>query len=97
MTYKKAREIGLFSFHAFFGRHSNRWRDCRTNLSNMLEVRPNGEDCKLVDDEMSECSRWIRGHDQAAADGTPFPKPSALQIQIDILEKWTKQVRARRK
>ena len=54
------------------------------------------EDCQVVEDEMTECSRWIRGHDQAAADGTPFPKPSGLKERIDTLENWTKQIRKRR-
>src|SRR5207253_153052 len=30
------------------------------------------DDCKTVDDAMTECSRWMRGHDHAPADGTPF-------------------------
>jgi len=34
------------------------------------------EDCKAVDDAMTECSRWIRGHDHPPADATPFPKPA---------------------
>jgi energy-coupling factor transporter ATP-binding protein EcfA2 len=54
------------------------------------------DDCKVVDDEMTECSRWIRGHDQAAADGTPFPKPSGLKERIDALEEWTKRIKKRR-
>src|SRR5262249_20939419 len=36
------------------------------------------EDCKTVEAAMSECSRWIRGHDHPAADGTPFPTPAEL-------------------
>lgn len=54
------------------------------------------EDCEAVEKEMTECSRWIRGHDQAAADGTPVPGPSELKARIDELEKWVKEIRQRR-
>ncbi len=54
-------------------------------------------DCKIVEDEMTECSRWIRGHDQAAANGTPFPKPASLRDRIDALENFTKEIKKRRK
>lgn len=53
-------------------------------------------DCKAVDAGMTACSRWIRGHDEAAADGTPFPKPDQLKKHIDDLEEWTKNIRKRR-
>lgn len=54
------------------------------------------DDCKAVDDAMTECSRWIRGHDAAAADGTPLPSPPALKALIDSLEAWVKGIRRRR-
>ncbi|HEV2223866.1 MAG TPA: AAA family ATPase [Candidatus Acidoferrales bacterium] len=53
-------------------------------------------DCTAVDDAMIECSRWIRGHDQAAADGTPFPRPDELKKRIQDLDDWTKAIRKRR-
>ncbi len=53
-------------------------------------------DLDVVDKEMTECSRWIRGHDQAAADGTPVPGPGELKSQIDELERWAKEIRRRR-
>jgi hypothetical protein len=53
-------------------------------------------DCNGVDEGMSECSRWIRGHDQAAADGTPFPTPVELKQRIDDLESWVTVIRQRR-
>jgi AAA domain len=53
-------------------------------------------DCETVEKEMGDCSRWLRGHDQAAADGTPVPAPAALKERIDELEKWTKAVKQRR-
>jgi hypothetical protein len=54
------------------------------------------EDCVAVDDGMAECSRWIRGHDQAAADGTPFPTPAELEKRIEDLDAWVKRIRKRR-
>lgn len=53
-------------------------------------------DCEAVEKEMTECSRWIRGHDQAAADGTPVPAPAEAKARIDELEKWVKTIRQRR-
>ncbi len=54
------------------------------------------DDCKALDEAMTECSRWIRGHDQAAADGTPLPGPVALRKCIDDLDHWVKVIRKRR-
>jgi hypothetical protein len=53
-------------------------------------------DCDTVEAEMAQCSRWIRGHDQAAADGTPVPGPDELKARIDALETWVKNIRTRR-
>ena len=53
-------------------------------------------DCKAVDDGMAECSRWMRGHDESMADGTPFPTPAQLKTRIDELEGWAKGIRAKR-
>ena len=55
------------------------------------------EDCKTVEAAMSECSRWIRGHDHPAADGTPFPTPAELLKRIDELDGWVKAIRIRRR
>jgi hypothetical protein len=54
------------------------------------------DDCNAVDAAMTECSRWLRGHDEALADGTPFPQPNELKTRIDELEKWVKEIRDRR-
>ncbi len=53
-------------------------------------------DCKAVDDGMTECSRWIWGHDDPLADGTPFPKPAELKQRIDEVENWVKNILKRR-
>jgi hypothetical protein len=53
-------------------------------------------DCKAVEQGMTECSRWMRGHDRPPADGTPFPTPTDLQNRINELENWVKTIRKRR-
>ena len=53
-------------------------------------------DTEIVEKAMTECSRWIRGHDHPAADGTPVPGPAELKQRIDELEDWVKAVRQRR-
>ena len=54
-------------------------------------------DCETIDDAMTECSRWLRGHDPAAADAGPFPAPDALLSRIQQLDDWVQRIRARRK
>ena len=54
------------------------------------------DDCAAVDAAMTECSRWMRGHDQPPADGTPFPKPAELQKRIEELDGWCQRIRKRR-
>lgn len=53
-------------------------------------------DCKAVEEGMSECSRWIVGHDQAAAADTPVPEPGELKKQIESLDTWVRSIRQRR-
>jgi hypothetical protein len=54
------------------------------------------EDCDAIEQGMTQCSRWMRGHAESAADGTPFPKPAALAKNIKDLEDWTQRIRKRR-
>lgn len=55
------------------------------------------DDCRMVDDAMTECSRWMRGHDQPPANGAPFPKPADLQKCVQDLDDWVQRIRKRRK
>lgn len=55
------------------------------------------DDCRTVEEAMTECSRWMRGHDSPPADGTPFPNPTELKKRIDDLESWVGTIRKRRK
>jgi putative AbiEii toxin of type IV toxin-antitoxin system len=53
-------------------------------------------DCRAVEDAMTECSRWIRGHDQPAADAAPVPQPAEIKRRIDDLDGWVQSIRKRR-
>jgi hypothetical protein len=55
------------------------------------------DDCRIVEDGMAECSRWMRGHVEPAADSTPFPRPPHLQKCIHDLDDWVQTIRKRRK
>jgi hypothetical protein len=54
------------------------------------------DDCSAVEVGMTECSRWMRGHDHPPADGTPFPQPGDLLKRIEGLEEWVQRIRKRR-
>ena len=54
------------------------------------------EDCRTVDAAMSKCSKWLPGHDQAAAARAPVPEPSELKADIQELENWVSSIRKRR-
>lgn len=55
------------------------------------------DDCRAVDAAMTKCSRWLPGHDQAAAARAPVPEPVELQADLKALEDWVGAIRARRK
>lgn len=54
------------------------------------------EDCRTLDTAMSKCSKWLTGHDQAAAARAPVPEPAELKGDIEALEKWVAAIRKRR-
>jgi len=54
------------------------------------------EDCRAVEMAMTKCSKWLPGHDQAAAAHAPVPCPTELKADIDALENWVAAVRKRR-
>lgn len=53
-------------------------------------------DCAALEAGMTESSKWIRGHDHPAANGSPFPSPTELKKHIDDLDTWVAQIRKRR-
>lgn len=54
------------------------------------------EDCKAVEVAMTKCSKWLVGHDQAAAARADLPEPEELKSDIEDLEKWVAAIRKRR-
>ncbi len=55
------------------------------------------EDCDALDEGMSDASRWMRGHDQPLANGTPFPSALDLKKRIDDLDAWVSGIVKRRR
>jgi len=55
------------------------------------------DDCRTLDAAMTKCSRWLPGHDEAAAARAPVPVPNVLRADIDQLEDWIDAVNQRRK
>jgi len=54
------------------------------------------EDCRTVEAAMTKCSRWLPGHDQAAAARADIPEPDVLKTDIETLEAWVTVIRRRR-
>jgi len=55
------------------------------------------EDCRILDVAMTTCSRWLAGHDQAAAARAPIPESNVLKADIEALESWVASIRTRRR
>ena len=55
------------------------------------------QDCMDLHTGMTECSAWLTGHDQAAADNSPPPEPAQIQEDIELLQRWVERIRGRRK
>lgn len=60
----------------------------------LLDIKP--DDCKSLNSAMTECSKWLIGHDQPAAAREPVPEPSALKNEIDKLDDWVSGINRRR-
>lgn len=54
------------------------------------------EDCQALDAAMTKCSRWLSGHDKAAAARAPVPEPPELKNDIEALDNWVAAIRKRR-
>jgi hypothetical protein len=55
-----------------------------------------GDDCRVIEVAMTKCSRWLPGHDKAAAARAPVPGPAELKTDIEALENWVVAIRKRR-
>ena len=55
------------------------------------------EDCRTVEGLMTKCSKWLPGHDHAAAARAPVPEPAKLKGDIAALENWVAAIRSRRR
>jgi energy-coupling factor transporter ATP-binding protein EcfA2 len=54
------------------------------------------EDCQVLEAAMTKCSKWLPGHDKAAAARAEVPDPVALKADIEALEAWVSAIRKRR-
>lgn len=54
------------------------------------------EDCQSLEMAMTKCSKWLPGHDQAAAARAPVPEPADVKADIEVLENWIAAIRNRR-
>lgn len=54
-------------------------------------------DCKAVEAAMTKCSKWLPGHDQAAAAPVEMPGPAIIHDDIEALATWVKTIQARRR
>jgi energy-coupling factor transporter ATP-binding protein EcfA2 len=64
-------------------------------VAQISDITP--EDCKTVETAMTKCSKWLPGHDQAAAARAPVPGPAELNADIEALGNWVAAIRNRRK
>lgn len=64
-------------------------------VAQIADITP--EDCKTVEMAMTKCSKWLPGHDQAAAARAPVPGPAELKADIEALDDWVAAIRNRRK
>ncbi|MCG8345988.1 MAG: AAA family ATPase [Chlorobiales bacterium] len=55
------------------------------------------QDCQAVKAAMTKCSKWLPGHDQAAAARAPVPISAELKTDIEALENWIGAIRVRRR
>lgn len=55
------------------------------------------DDCRTLEAAMAKCSKWLPGHDQAAAARADVPEPDELRADIETLETWVADIRRRRR
>lgn len=55
------------------------------------------DDCRIFEEGMTKCSKWLPGHDLAAAENEEIPSPDELEKDISSLENWVATINKRRK
>lgn len=55
------------------------------------------DDCRIFEEGMTKCSKWLPGHDLAAAENEEIPSPDELEKDISSLENWVATISKRRK
>lgn len=55
------------------------------------------DDCTTFQEGMTKCSKWLPGHDLAAAENEEVPPPDELEKDIFSLENWVSTINKRRK
>jgi hypothetical protein len=54
-------------------------------------------DCRIFEEGMTKCSKWLPGHDLAAAENEEVPPPDELEKDILSLDDWVSTINKRRK
>ena len=74
-----------------------RYRNSVQTNRRIMKLSDIGEaDCRAVQDGMTRCSRYLRGHDISAADNPPFPRPEEVKADIEAFSSWVDEIRLRR-
>lgn len=66
----------------------------QTQRLKVVEIKP--ADYAAIEVGVGKCSKWLPGHDKAAADRAPVPGAAELHSDIEALETWIASVRKRR-
>jgi hypothetical protein len=70
-------------------------REIQTNrLRYVTDIKE--DDIKIVDCNITKCSCFMQGHDQAAAVNEKVPPPDELNKDVETLESWVDSMRPRR-
>ena len=63
-------------------------------VHHLADIQP--DDCTALKEGMAKSSKWLSGHDQAAAENVSFPEPTELEQDIKALEDWVSAIKRRR-
>jgi energy-coupling factor transporter ATP-binding protein EcfA2 len=64
-------------------------------LSKLLDLSE--DDFRIIDDGMSKCSTYFRGHDSAPAAGDPYPTIDEIEADIESIESFNNELQTTRK